>query len=215
MADAFQQDVVAGALVNGQVYVNFRDGNVAKAFPHVDQVHIAGAGVLGFSGGIAVQRVAQLLVVAAGGLFGGVQLFGVHAMHGLVVILDSRTGVALGHHVADDRVGGHADARQDHQRRKAQFQSGGGIHGKNPFKTHHRGRAGTGPSPFGVWFDLFCLLKEGCQSAIALLFLGGHQHADTTDDQQSTDCAEQQSAETTGGGQLEALAVDDGLSFVA
>ena len=33
MADAFQRDVVAGALVNGQVYVNFRDGNVAKAFP--------------------------------------------------------------------------------------------------------------------------------------------------------------------------------------
>ena len=133
MADAFQQHIVAGALVNGQVYV--------KAFPHVDQVHVAGAGVLGFAGGIAVQRVAQLLVVAAGGFLGGVQLFGVHAMHGLVVILDSRTGVALGHHVADNRVGGHADARQDHQRSKAQFQSGGGIHGKNPFKTHHRGRA--------------------------------------------------------------------------
>ena len=129
MADAFQQDVVAGALVNRQVDVDFRDGDVAKALPHVDQVHIAGAGVLGFAGGIAVQRVAQLLVVAAGGFLGGVQLFGVHAMHGLVVILDSRTGVALGHHVADDRVGRHADARQDHQRRKAQFQSGGGIHG--------------------------------------------------------------------------------------
>ena len=124
MADAFQQHIVAGALVNGQVYVNFRDGNVAKAFPHVDQVHVAGAGVLGFAGGIAVQRVAQLLVVAAGGFFGGV-----HAMHGLVVILDSRTGVALGHHVADDWVGRHADARQDHQCSKAQFQSGGGIHG--------------------------------------------------------------------------------------
>ena len=129
MADAFQQDVVAGALVNGQVDVDFRDSDVAKALPHVDQVHIAGAGVLGFSGGIAVQRAAQLFIVTAGGLFGGVQLFGVHAMHGLVVILDSRTGVALGHHVADDRVGRHADARQDHQRRKAQFQSGGGIHG--------------------------------------------------------------------------------------
>lgn len=129
MADAFQQDVVAGALVNGQVDVDFRDGDVAKALPHVDQVHIAGAGVLGFSGGIAVQRAAQLFIVTAGGLFGGVQLFGVHAMHGLVVILDSRTGVALGHHIADDRVGRHADAGQDHQRRKAQFQSGGGIHG--------------------------------------------------------------------------------------
>ena len=59
MADAFQQDVVAGALVNGQVDVDFRDSDVAKALPHVDQVHIAGAGVLGFSSGIAVQRAAQ------------------------------------------------------------------------------------------------------------------------------------------------------------
>ena len=130
MADAFQQDVVAGALVNGQIDVDFRDGDVAKALPHVDQVHIAGAGVLGFSGGIAVQRAAQLFIVTAGGLFGGVQLFGVHAFYGIIVILDGRTGVALGHHVADDRVGRHTDARQDHQRRKAQFQSGGGIHGK-------------------------------------------------------------------------------------
>ena len=68
MADAFQQDVVAGALVNGQVDVDFRDSDVAKALPHIDQVHIAGAGVLGFAGGIAVQRVAQLLVVGGVGV---------------------------------------------------------------------------------------------------------------------------------------------------
>ena len=64
------------------------------------------------------------------------------------------------------------------------------------------------PAPiplFGVWFDLFCLLKEGCQSAIALLFLGGHQHTDTTDDRRSTDAAEQQGAEATGRGRDRSL----------
>ena len=62
----------------------------------------------------------------------------------------------------------------------------------------------------------FALQPVNQQSGIALLlFFGAHQHADTANNQQCANAAEQQGAETTGGGQVEALAVDDGLSFVA
>ena len=41
-------------------------------------------------------------------------------------------------------------------------------------------------------------------------FFDAHQHADTANNQQSANAAEQESAEATGNGEVEALAVDDG-----
>ena len=121
MANAPLQHIIAGAFVNRQVDVNFRDGDIPQAFAHIHKVHIAGAGILRFACGIALHGVVQLLVIAAGGLLGGVQFFGIHAFYGIIVILDRFAGVALRHRVADNRVRCHPNAGQDHQGRKADF----------------------------------------------------------------------------------------------
>ena len=121
MANALLQHIIAGAFVNRQVDVNFRDGDIPQAFAHIHKVHIAGAGILRFACGIALHGAVQLLVIAAGGLLGGVQFFGIHAFYGIIVILDRFAGVALRHRVADNRVRCHPNAGQDHQGRKADF----------------------------------------------------------------------------------------------
>ena len=71
MANAPLQHIIAGAFVNRQVDVNFRDGDIPQAFAHIHKVHIAGAGILRFACGIALHGAVQLLVIAAGGLLGG------------------------------------------------------------------------------------------------------------------------------------------------
>ena len=53
MSDALYQHIVACALINGQVYVNFGYGNVAKALAHVQHVHIACADVVRFARRVA------------------------------------------------------------------------------------------------------------------------------------------------------------------
>ena len=53
---------------------------------------------------------------------------------------------------------------------------------------------------------MFCL-AAGASGAV--LLFQAQQHANTGHNQQHTNAAEQQGAETTGGGQVEALAVDD------
>ena len=121
MSDALYQHIVACALINGQVYVNFGYGNVAKALAHVQHVHIACADVVRFARRVAVDGIVQLLVVAARSLLGGVDFLGVHRLHVVVVAFNDRACVALCHRVADNRVHGHADAGDDHQRSKTKF----------------------------------------------------------------------------------------------
>ena len=121
MSDALYQHIVACALINGQVYVNFGYGNVAKTLAHVQHIHIACADVVRFARRVAVNGIVQLLVVAARSLLGGVDFLGVHRLHGVVVDFNDRTCVALCHRVADNGVHGHADAGDDHQRSKAKF----------------------------------------------------------------------------------------------
>ena len=65
MSDALYQHIVACALINGQVYVNFGYGNVAKTLAHVQHIHIACADVVRFARRVAVDGIVQLLVVAA------------------------------------------------------------------------------------------------------------------------------------------------------
>ena len=59
---------------------------------------------------------------------------------------------------------------------------------------------------------MFCL-AAGASGAV--LLFQAQQHANTGHNQQHTNAAEQQGAETTGGGQVEALAVDDGSQNIA
>ena len=58
---------------------------------------------------------------------------------------------------------------------------------------------------------MFCL-AAGASGAV--LLFQAQQHANTGHNQQHANAAEQQGAETTGGGQVEALAVDDDDRFI-
>ena len=121
MADALEQHLIAGALINRQIDVYFGDFYVAQALAHVHQVHIACAGVGGFARHVAAHGIAELFVVAAGRFFRSIELFCIHGLDGIVVAVNDRRRMALCHRVADDRVHRHADARQNHQRRKSKF----------------------------------------------------------------------------------------------
>lgn len=121
MPNALEQHIITGALINRQIDINFRDRNVAQTLAHIQHVHIACAGVGGLARSIAVNGVAKLFIVAARGLLGGINFLGVHRLHGIVVAFNDRACVTLRHRIADDGVHGHADARSDHQRRKAKL----------------------------------------------------------------------------------------------
>ncbi len=130
-------------------------------------------------------------------------------MHGLVVILDSRTGMALGHHVADNRVGRHADADRIISAAKPNFS----LVEVSMAKILSKPTIGEEPERPSLlvfcWFDLFCLLKRGCQSAIAFFFLVDISTPTPPTTSRAPIALNSRGAETTGGGQVEALAVDD------
>ena len=55
---------------------------------------------------------------------------------------------------------------------------------------------------------------RGCGSGIVFFLFGAHQHADTANDQQCANAAEQESAEATGNGEIKALLVVDSNTCV-
>ena len=104
VAYALAQDVVVGALVDGQIHVDLGNGDIAHALPQVEEVHIADARVLRLAVLVPLHHAVQLAVILPGGLLGGVQALLVHLLHHGVIVLDDSGGVALSKGVAKEGI---------------------------------------------------------------------------------------------------------------
>ena len=143
MADPFLQGGFVGAVVDGQVQVDFGDGQAAHHPVQVEHFQVvvgqgvAAAGHKGVVDGVA----GEVFVVFFGqGPLGG-QVGFAFGLDGLFVGLDDAGLVALGQHTADGRVAEDRGAPHKEQQGGGKGRDGAGTHGGRVLSRQRAGAA--------------------------------------------------------------------------
>ena len=129
MSDAVRQNVGTGALIDGQIQVNFGDGNIAKGIAQLDEVDVA---VLNraFSLSIFADHALKLVIVGFRRLLDGVNFLALEGTHGLLVFLNRHGGIPVCQRVAHKGVRKNGGAGDHHQDGKNDYDVSGFGHNK-------------------------------------------------------------------------------------
>ena len=109
MADSVGKDIIAGALINGQVHINFGNGDITQGIAKLDQVDIT---VLdsALALGIFSNHALKLVVVRFRRLLDGVDVLSAQGTDGGIVFLNCHRSIPVRQSVADEGIRKHGRA---------------------------------------------------------------------------------------------------------
>ena len=129
VADSVGEHIRPGALVDGQVQVDFGDGDIPQGVAQLDQIDVAVPGDA-LSLGVFAEHRFQLLIVGLRRLLDGVDFHPFQGIDGFIVFLHRHGGIPVRQGIADERIGEHSGAGENHQNREADYDLSGFFHRK-------------------------------------------------------------------------------------